>query len=73
MENSTIYRLGMEDYEYVLNENFSKEEIEYINKHFTKEEVQSILEHKLDIPWMDYIGDVINYRLLKDYNKEKEV
>lgn len=70
MKDDTIYRLTMEDYEMVLEENHSKEEIDYINKNFTQEQIQGILADKLCIEWDEYVDAVIKCRLLQGFKEE---
>lgn len=70
MKDDNIFVLSMDDYESVLKQFHTQEEIDYINKKFTQEQIQQILCSKICIEWDEYIDAVIKTRLLEGFKEE---
>lgn len=70
MKDDNIFVLSMDDYESVLKQFHTQEEIDYINKKFTQEQIQQILYSKICIEWDEYIDAVITTRLLEGFKEE---
>lgn len=64
-----IYTLTMEDYDYVLENHYTKEAIDYINDNYSRETILDFLRRKIEIEYDEYIRAVIDCRLLENYMK----
>lgn len=64
-----IYTLTMEDYDYVLENYYTKEAIDYINDNYSRETILDVLRRKIEIEYDEYIRAVIDCRLLENFMK----
>lgn len=64
MEDKIIYKICMSDVDYVLEENFTEDEVNYIRDKYSEEEIADIMIRKLDVDWIEAIDAIIRARLL---------
>lgn len=67
-----IYTLTMDDYDYVLENHYTKGVIEFINKTYSRETIIDILRRKMEIEYDEYIRAVVDCRLLENYYSLKK-
>lgn len=65
MEDKIVYKIYMSDVNYVLEENFTEDEIKYIRNKYSEEEIVDIMMRKLELDWIEAIDAVIRVRLLE--------
>lgn len=65
MEDKIVYKIYMSDVNYVLEENFTEDEIKYIRNKYSEEEIVGIMMRKLELDWIEAIDAVIRVRLLE--------
>lgn len=65
-EEGVVYKLTMEDVDYVIDEYFEDEK-EEIRNNYTDAQIQQIMISNLEIEWTEYVSAVINCRLLDRY------